>query len=242
MTGHEQARFAIGAAGGSWRRWHAVDLAVLGSRLDAAAAEGRSRPEVYSVCGQRCGLAQKLGPFAYGSRWLTSRRCERCGWVVAFNRGTVEQEIDQYAPDVAEREVIAAAGGDPDLLRRIFTAILADAPPGRDDEPGHRSDLLAHAARHRPVVIVCEECGESPGPATVHGPEATVCPHATVVCGACTFRAGPWAGEWEGMTTGECVVAAPCSVLTSLASHYGIAVEAAGGRTARTAGNGRSAQ
>jgi hypothetical protein len=214
--------FVIGVAGGARWRWHAVDLTVLGPRYDAAAAEGRNREqvEVYSVCGLRCTLGQRLGPFAYGSSLLASRRCERCGWVVAFNHGTVEQEIDEYTPHLAERELIAAAGADPDLLRHIFTAILADAPPGRDDEPGHRSDLLAHAARHRPVVTVCEECDQTPNPATVHGLDVTVCPHATVVCGACTFTAGPWAMQWEGKTTGECVVSAPCSAMTALAQHY----------------------
>ena len=226
MIAHDESRFAIAPAGGAdWRR-HAVDLRVFGPRLDTARAEGRGQPEVYSVCGQRCGfITGRLGPFTYGSRWLTSRRCERCGWVVAFSRGTVEREIAQYVPDVAQRDVIAAAGGDPDLLRRIFVAILADAPPGHDDEPGHRSDLLAHAARHRPTVIVCEECGDSPNAAAVHGQHLATCRDAAVVCGACTFRAGPWAGEREGMTTGECVVAAPCSVLSALAQHYGIAVD-----------------
>ena len=46
------------------------------------------------------------------------------------------QEIDLYIADAAGH---GDAGG---LLRQIFTAILADAPPGRDAEAGHRSDLL----------------------------------------------------------------------------------------------------
>ncbi|OBH48374.1 hypothetical protein A5690_14485 [Mycobacterium intracellulare] len=137
----------------------------------------------------------------------------------------MEQEIAHYLPDGAHRDVIAAtAGGYPDLLRRIFVAILADAPPGRAGEPGHRSDLLAHAARHRPVVMVCQACNESSSAATAHGEETLCCPDSAVVCAECTFSAGPWAGEREGVPTGECVVGAPCSVLITLAHHYGVDV------------------
>jgi len=106
-------------------------------------------------------------------------------------------------------------------LRHIFTAILADAPPGQEAEAGHRSDLLAHAARRRPVITVCETCIEE-GSAAAHGPHMAQCPQAAVLCEECSFTAGSWAGEWQGVTTGECVVAAPCSVLTALGEHYGI--------------------
>ncbi|OOK65266.1 hypothetical protein BZL29_7707 [Mycobacterium kansasii] len=199
-----------------------MDLAVFGPRLAAAGVDEGYRPEIYSVCGQRCNhIATRLGPFSYANRWLSWRRCERCGWVVALSRGTLEQEITHYLPDGAQREVITAAGGDPDLLRRIFVAILADAPPGRAGEPGHRSDLLAHAARHRPVVIVCQDCSESSSAAVAHGQGALCCPDSAVICAECTFCAGVWAGEREGMTAGECVVSAPCSVLITLAHHYG---------------------
>ncbi|WP_131810824.1 MULTISPECIES: hypothetical protein [Mycobacterium] len=226
MSSHGESRFAIAAAGDGLRwRLHAVDFAVFGPRLAAAGADECYRTEIYSVCGQRCNhVATRLGPFTYGSRWLTSRRCERCGWVVALSRGTVEQEIAQYLPDDAHRDVIEAAGTDPDLMRRIFVAILADAPPGRAGEPGHRSDLLAHAARHRPAVMVCQGCSESSSAAAVHGEDILSCPHSAVVCADCTFSAGPWAGEREGMTTGECVVGAPCSVLIALAHHYAVAI------------------
>jgi hypothetical protein len=226
MSGYGESRFAIAAASDGFQsRWHAVDVAVFGPRV-AAGVEECYRPEIYAVCGQRCNhIATRLGPFTYGSRWLASRRCERCGWVVALSRGTVEQEIAHYLPDGAQRDVIAAtAGGDPDLLRRIFVAILADAPPGRAGEPGHRSDLLAHAARHRPVVMVCQACNESSSAATAHGEETLCCPDSAVVCAECTFSAGPWAGEREGVPTGECVVGAPCSVLITLAHHYGVDV------------------
>ena len=69
--------------------------------------------------------------------------------------------------------------------------------------------------------------GEKSSAAAVHGDGVTVCPQAPLVCGECTFTAGRWAREWEGMSTGECVVSAPCSVLVALARHYEIPV---GGR------------
>ena len=138
---------------------------------------------------------------------------------MALNRGTVEAEIGLH--------VGAAGDGDTGLVRLVFTSILTDVAPGRDAESGHRSDLLAHAARHRPTAIVCVRCGEKSSAAAVHGDGVTVCPQAPLVCGECTFTAGRWAREWEVMSTGECVVSAPCSVLVALARHYEIPV---GGR------------
>ncbi|ANE83357.1 hypothetical protein A7U43_27920 (plasmid) [Mycobacterium adipatum] len=218
---YEQHRFAVGAAL-SGCGYHAVDLEMLSSRISSAQPPGRSPAEVeaFSPCGARVQVVGKLGPFTYGSRWLTRLRCERCSWVVALNRGTVEQEIDLYT---------AEAGGDRRgaLLREIFTSILADAPPGPESQAGHRSDLLAHAARHRPVLTVCAECSES-GLTAAHGPSVSRCPHAAVVCQECSFTADSWAGEWNGVATGECVVASPCSTLLALADHYGIAVKGRG--------------
>lgn len=185
------------------------------------ATSGPAEREVFSLCGARCGPpVGRLGAFTYDNRSLHRLRCERCSWVVALARGTVEQEIDLYA---------AAAGVDAlsQLLRQIFTAILADAPPGPRGQAGHRSDLLAHTARHRPVLIVCGECRDA-GLVVAHGPSAWRCPHAAVVCQECSFTAGSWAGEWEGVTTGECVVVSPCSTLLALADHYGIAVRGGG--------------
>ncbi len=208
-------RFGIAAGMSGWG-WHAVDLEAMGRRLAEANNEVIKAVdvEVFSVCGARSHLVRKLGAFTYGSRWLERLRCERCSWVVAINRGTVEQEIDLYTAESGD-----APSGH--LLRHIFTAILADAPPGHEAEAGHRSDLLAHAARHRPVITVCETCIEE-GSAAAHGPHMAQCPQAAVLCEECSFTAGSWAGEWQGATTGECVVAAPCSVLTALAVHYGI--------------------
>lgn len=209
-----QYRFGIGAGGAQWRLLHAVDLKRHGPRIAEAVARGahRSDVEVFSVCGTRAQYMRRMGQFAYDSEFLSQSRCERCGWVVALNMGTVEQEIDLYTR--------AAGGTDHGLLRQVFTAILADLPPGAAAEPGHRSDLLAHVARHRPTVAVCEACAQGHNVADVHGAGVSACPDAALVCASCTFAAGPWGGERQGLTTGECVVTAPCSVLAATARHY----------------------
>lgn len=212
---YDSYRFGI-AAGLSGPGWHAIDLEVMWAHWASSRAAGLKREDVeaFSVCGARSQLVRKLGPFTYDSRWLEKLRCERCSWVVALNRGTVEQEIELYVAD---------AGGDRrgELLRQIFTAILADAPPGPEATAGHRSELLAHTARHRPAATVCADCTRQ-GCADTHGPDVGVCPDAAVVCAECSFTTGSWAGQWQGVTTGECVVGAPCSALLALAEHYGI--------------------
>lgn len=214
---YDSHRFAIGTAMSGWG-YHAVDLELLAPRMTQAQVERRNPFEVetFSPCGARVQIVGRLGQFTYGNRWLTRLRCERCSWVVALNRGTVEQEIEMYTVD---------AGGDAqgELLRQIFTAILADAAPGPEAQAGHRSDLLAHAARHRPVQMVCQECAESE-PSVVHGAAVPHCPDMASVCTECSFTAGSWAGQWEGVTTGECVVASPCSALLAMAHHYDIAL------------------
>ena len=87
-------------------------------------------------------------------------------------------------------------------------------------------------------MTVCEQCAESSDAALVHGTEAMeLCPQAAVVCEECSFTAGSWAGKRQGVTTGECVVAAPCSALIALADHYGIPVMA--GRASVIADNAR---
>lgn len=208
-------RFGI-ACGAAGPQWHAVDLRIYGPQLiDGGLHSGDV--EVFSVCGSRSQYLRRLGQFSYESPFLTPQRCERCGWVVALSQGTVEREIDLF---------VGAAGVlDDGLLRQVFTSILADLPPGREGESGHRSDLLAHAARHRPSLAVCEDCSVSRCAAQVHGHGAVACPDAVLVCRSCTFTAGQWAGPRQGMATDECVVAAPCSVLVALAGHYELAPE-----------------
>ncbi len=204
-------RYGIVAGLSGWG-WHAVDLEfVRGQR----ALSGSVEREVFSLCGARSSQpVGRLGAFTHDNRWLHRLRCERCSWVVALDRGTVEQEIDLYAT-VAGVEALSQ------LLRQIFTAILADAPPGPRGQAGHRSELLAHAARHRPVMTECQQCTQV-GTAAAHGPATAQCPHSVVLCQECSFTAGSWAGEHAGVTTDECVVAAPCSALRALADHYDV--------------------
>lgn len=212
-------RFGIGGGGVYPRRWHAVDLKVYGPRMAAEVARGGhiGSVDTFSVCGLRTQYLRRCGQFTYDSRFLASQRCEQCGWVVALNQGTVEREIELYTEASGER--------DRGLLRQIFTAILADLPPGKVAEAGHRSDLLAHAARHRPVLASCEGCTAGHQPSAVHGREVTLCPDAVLVCGSCTFTAGPWGGDRAGAPTSECVVRSPCSVLAALAAHYDIELD-----------------
>lgn len=170
MQHYRRHRFS-GAAGRFDSRWHAVDLNRVGLQMPAAeTATGSSLVEVASVCGARAEFTAQLGPFAHNRRGMYSPLwCERCGWVVALSLGTVEQEIDYYTADST-----AHSQDGPALLRRIFTAILADAPAERDGEAGDRSDLLARAARHRPTS------DDSRDPPASHGPD---------VCGECRVAA-----------------------------------------------------
>lgn len=218
-------RFAVGQ---SWPNWptrqsvrpvrHAVDLYVMAPRPSTA----------LSVCGTAVaasGLARG-GLFVYDNPILANYpddRCERCGWVVALEQGTVEQEIDLYAGKAGCGD---GAGG---LLRQIFTAILADLPPGSGNETSHRSDLLAHASRHRPMAVTCLDCAQMPRRAAkFHGAGSASCPETQLACMACTFFAGSWSGR-VGIPTAECVVPAPCSVLVALARHYDLPLDSSRG-------------
>lgn len=211
-------RYGVAAGLSGWG-WHAVDLELVRAQR---ATSGSGQCEVFSLCGARSSQPiGRLGAFTYDNRWLHRLRCERCSWVVALDRGTVEQEIDLYA--AVGCEALSQ------LLRQIFTAILADAHPGPRGQAGHRSELLAHAARHRPVMTVCQQCVQE-GPVAAHGPATAQCPHEAALCEECSFTAGSWEGERAGVTTEECVVAAPCSVLRALADHYDVSLPDGDGR------------
>lgn len=180
---------------------HAVDLA-------STRAWSSVGVECLSVCRTPCTFVDngEQGAFPYGAAlsWGDSSRCERCGWVVALNRGAVDAEIEFYA-DVSRLGVFA------DPLRQLFTAILADAPPGPDADLGYRSELLAHVARHRPVVDLERELGALPAYRRVSLASA---PTLAPTCLECTFAFG---------YGGAVVVPAPCSALAAVAGHYGIA-------------------
>jgi len=195
---------------------------------EAAVAAGRdwSAVPVVSVCGQRISAAWGSRVFGYGTVVPGLRRCGQCGWIVALQLGTLEQEIAWYTPDSAHRSRCEIAGVDPDLIARVFTAILADAPPGVNGEPGHRSALLAHAAQHAPAVVVGEDGASHGGGWVVRARSDQYCLVGQVVCMACTFTMGGWAGKSAGSVGAECVVGAPCSVLLALTSHYGLDIDA----------------
>lgn len=222
-------RFGIGLAGSVPRAWHAVDLASHGPALAAAEAAGGPWG-VLAVCGVITRHLRSFGDFTTALHGVeVQNRCARCGWVVALTQGTVDQEIAFYT------------GGDENsVLHQVFTAILADLPPGATGRPGLRSDLLAHASLHRPVILGCEPCSLRQLPAEeVHGPSVRVCPEARLVCESCTFVRDSWAPgcrdhhgyrrDWTSHHQdgggGECVVAAPCSALLALAEHYEIPVD-----------------
>lgn len=216
-------RFGIGP--GRHRR-HAVDLLEALPAIEAGQRTGRKPRdvEVFGVCGERVTLARKWGRYDYDNPQLRTRRCERCGWIVALHLRSIEREIAQYAADPVDRALIRARGYDPDLLPKIVRAVLAAHPDDTVDrpEPGLFSELLAHICRHRPIGVICAGCWDD-GVEETHGPGAMLCPEAVTACWACTFIAGSWAGEFED-TIGscECVVSAPCSVLTAVAAHHGI--------------------
>ncbi|MGJ6127384.1 hypothetical protein QN239_32920 [Mycolicibacterium sp. Y3] len=225
-------RFGIGP--GRHRR-HAVDLLEAAPLIDAGRRRGRMAraAELHGVCGERVMLARKWGRYDYANPHLSTRRCERCSWIVALHLGTVEDEIASYAPEPVERGLIASTGHDPDLLTTIVRAVLAahDGEVSDRLEPAVVSELLAHISRHRPVGVICEGCWDG-GIQDTHGVGVTHCPEAIVACWACTFIAGSWAGEFED-TIGscECIVRSPCSVLTAVAAHHNIDITSATGET-----------
>lgn len=214
---------------------HAVDLLEAVPAIGAGVRGGRTARdvEVFGVCGERVTLARKWGRYDYANPHLSTRRCERCGWIIALHHRSTEAEIDSYASDPVDRALLARNGSDPNLLVSIVQAVLAAHDGEAFDrlEPALLSELLAHICRHRPIGVVCEGCWDG-GIEETHGAGVAQCPEAIVACWACTFIAGSWAGEFEG-TIGscECIVRAPCSVLASVAAHHGIDITSATGES-----------
>ncbi|WP_293003375.1 hypothetical protein [Mycobacterium sp.] len=175
-----------------------------------------------AVCGQIVHVAPKWGPYEPDSKYVQRGHvCESCAWVVAAARDELPAKIASVAPSEHNRDLVAAAVGDPLLGVRLLEAIAADDELGRPSpnwyHRSHRTDLLAYAAQHLPQVVICEECLDCGSDERY---EACGC--AAALCTTCTLSSGPWAGEWEGYTLQECLVAAPCSVLRALCTHYEI--------------------
>jgi hypothetical protein len=158
--------------------------------------------------------------------------CRYCAWTVAVATGSTGRELALITPSRPKADAIAGAGAGAMLAVTICQAILA-ARSGEDadyelDHPA-TIQLLAHVTRHRPVLLIPEDCAEDPRTCG-HQPDGgdlpdwhCSYPDATAACGACTLYAGGWAGEWEGGAMPECTVTAPCSVLRTLAHAYGLA-------------------
>ncbi|MBS1694490.1 MAG: hypothetical protein JST91_19925 [Actinobacteria bacterium] len=181
------------------------------------------RVHAVALCRRTVGLAPTWGPYDREAADRYGRPCHDCVWILALHRGTVADDLDVARPDAVDAAAIAAAGIDPHLGTNLLTAIAGDPALVRSHHrlaPTHQTQLLAHARRHLPAVSVCEECLDF-GIHNAHDDTST-CPAQTIFCPACTPAAGQWAGEWEGTLLSECIVEAPCSVLTTLAAHYTI--------------------
>lgn len=174
-----------------------------------------------ALCERTVGLAPMWGAYDREAAHRYGRPCHDCLWILALHRGTVADELGAARPDDVDAAAIGAAGVDPHLGPNLLSTIVGDPALMRSHHPlgpTHQTQLLALASRHLPAVSVCEECLDF-GIHNAHD-DTSICPAQSVFCPACTPAAGQWAGEWEGTLLSECLVEAPCSVLTTLAAHY----------------------
>jgi hypothetical protein len=223
-------RYLTGLGGG---RWHAVPRARARSARRWARTPGQPL-EAIAACRAPVLVAARRGIYDRVSAAVTQRPCRMCAWQLAIETGSTGRELALITPSRAEAADIARSGTDPMLAVRVCLAILRSACdsgdedgdfPGGLDSPA-AAQLLALAARHRPVLYVGGSCAEGDCetcPAGEVSGSAAECsyPCADAGCGACTPRAGSWAGEWEGTPLPGLLVPAPCSVLTVLAARYG---------------------
>jgi hypothetical protein len=211
--------------------WHAVP------RSHARSARRRARTpgplEAMAACLAPALVTARHGAYNRVSPVVARRPCRLCAWQLAVETGSTGRELALITPDRAEAAAVARSGMDPMLAVRACQAILRSASgsgdedgdfPGGLDSPAV-TQLLALATSHRPVLYLptescaegdCETCPPGDEPGTTGG----TCRHAQAGCGACTPRAGLWAGEWEGSPLPGLLVPAPCSVLTVLAARY----------------------
>jgi hypothetical protein len=163
--------------------------------------------------------------------------CPLCAWTVAIATSSTERELRLLTPDDHTARALARAGARPLLAVSICRAVLAKES-SRDAENGldHQAtvQILAHATSHRPALAIPEDCAENDQAcrhrrAGADGSWRCDFPGAEALCPACSLRAGPWAGGWEGDVMEECRVPAPCGVLRALAARYGVALAGPGG-------------
>jgi len=204
---------------------HAVDRAYA-SRVVATRDEIDTR--VGSVCGKFVVIARTWGEFRRGaSRWvddLTGHLCPFCAWTVALYHGQtdIDRELKTLTPKGQELAALTRLMPDPMLLVKICQRIL-DARSGPDaqydDDSLYWAQHLGDVSKHRPAVLFADEgcldshCDHDSDDGCYQDAPAVGCP-------GCSFRAGAWAGEWEGQY--EITVPAPCSVLTAAAKYHGV--------------------
>lgn len=188
--------------------WHAVAR----DALKYAALMSNGVQVAQAECGALVRVS-KHGAYIRDGFPVMHDPCPECAWTVAVAVDATECELDLITPDFAEYDALAGLGLDPLLPGKLIRAILA-AAEDRSDPAVIRQ--LAAVTRHAPSRAVSEECAEGD---CSHDP----CTGGRAVCWACSLRAGDEAGEWAGSLMEQGTVAAPCSVLSALAAHYGIA-------------------
>lgn len=156
----------------------------------------------WAVCGDRVRMAPKYG--RYTTARLSQPICSACAWWAAIRSDALP----------------AAIGRLPEPVRPLAEQIIA-----RADSDGYELDhprtvqLLTAVTDHAPTPLVGIDCAES---GCGHDGD---CPTTGWACDVCSLRAGGWAGAWEDTYFPECVVVAPCSVLTAIAGHYDVSIE-----------------
>jgi hypothetical protein len=194
--------------------WHAVAQ----DALKFAATMSNGVRVAQAECGAFVRVS-KHGAYVRSGYPVMHEPCPVCAWTVAVATDATEAELDLITPDFAVFDTLAGLGLDPLLPGKLVRALLA-AAEDRSDPAVIRQ--LAAVTAHSPGLAVSEACAEGD---CGHGP----CTGGRAVCWTCSLRSGEEAGEWAGTLMEQCSVAAPCSVLTALAAHYGIA--AVGGRS-----------
>jgi hypothetical protein len=199
----------------------------------AMARQAEGRPwNVPKLCGGPAQLVAGWGAFENDNPRLAFNRCPTCRWAVAIERDAVQAELDAIAPSSSELPALTRLLDEPLMAVRICQAILASTSASDSeyerDHP-HVAHLLGHATAHAPTLAIPEDCanqGCDHRPADRWDGPTWECdyPDADVACGTCSFRAGGYAGEWQDNFSPECFVPAPCSVLTTFAQHYDIAL------------------
>jgi hypothetical protein len=212
---------AVGPSG-----WHAVPRARAG---EERAAPGEPR-ETGALCGELVLVPVPLHVYDRPSLAVSYRLCRACAWQVAIETGSTGRELALITPAPLEAAAIARSGADQMLAVRVCEAILlaahrAEGGPEEDLDSPVTVALLALATRHRPVLFFGDGCAEGDcelrQDLAGEAPDAECSyPCAAAGCGACTPRAGQWAGSWEGSTLAGLRIPAPCSVLTVLAGRY----------------------